>query len=171
MTTVFNRTVVAVLCVMALVGNSPAAWGHGAIGGAGGNTVHTCTRSLSPRIIRIVTPAEVCSSFEQGVDLPQNGTLIGVELGPAAGTGGTVSLAATADVISAPIVAACPATPAPPNWLYRAVGVTFSHTTDLAVAVSFPMSATTWQVAFIAATTGPKDVAVQAVCVREFQQT
>lgn len=180
---VLNRTGIAVLSVVALVGNSPAARSHGSIAG-GGDRVHTCVRSLSPRILRIVTPADVCSSFEQGVDFPHNGTLIGVELGPPAPAGGFVLAAPAAKVLLAPIVVACPPTPAPapptlltsatgPAWLYRAVGVTFTHGTDLTLAVSHPTSDTTWEVAFIAATPGLPDKVVsevRAVCVRLFQQ-
>ena len=170
---VLNRTGLAVLCVVALVGNTPAAWGHGTIAG-GGSTVHTCMRALSPRLLRIVTPAEACSSFEQGLDFPQNGTLIGVALGPSTvPAGGT--LAATAGVITPPIVASCPpdvtAPPTANTGSFRAVGVTFSHTSDLALAVSLPTSPTTWQVAFIAATTAAKAVTVQAVCVLQFVQS
>lgn len=170
----FSRTGLAVLSVVALVGNSPPAGGHGTIAG-GGTTVHTCIRSLSPRLLRIVTPADVCSSSEQGIDLPQVGSLvvdtgIGVELGPITAAPGA-GLAAVADNLTAPMVAACPANPTPPTHVYRAIGVTFLHTTDLALAESFPTSTTTWQVSFIAATTGNKPVTVQAVCVRQFQQT
>jgi hypothetical protein len=171
---VSKRTVLAVLSVVALMGNSPPAWGHGTIAG-GGNTTHTCMRALSPRILRIVTPAEACSSFEQGLDLPHNGALIDVVLGPAAGAAGvgTVTLTATADVITAPIVAECPpaVTAAPNTGTFRAVGVTFSHFDDLALAVSLPTSPTTWQVAFIAPAGGAKTVTVRAVCVMQFQQS
>jgi hypothetical protein len=163
-----RRTAIAVLSVVALVGNSPPAWGHGTIAG-GGTTVHTCMRALAPRIVRLVTPTEACSSFEQGLDLPHNGTLIGVELGPTI----VGPLTTAANAITAPIVASCPPDVAvPPNsGTFRAVGVTFTHTDDLALAVSLPTSPTTWQVAFITPTGGPKTVTVQAICVMEFQQS
>jgi len=167
-----RRTGLALLSVVALVGNSPPAWGHGTIAG-GGTTVHTCMRALAPRILRIVTPTEACSTAEQGLDLPHNGTLIGVALGDTAGGAAGVTLATAMKVISAPIVASCPPDViVPPNsGTYRAVGVTFGHTTDLALAVSLPASPTTWQVAFISPTGGPKTVFVQAVCVLQFQQS
>lgn len=166
-----RRTGLSVLSVVALVGNSPPAWGHGSIAG-GGPTVHTCMRALAPRILRIVTPAEACSTFELGLDLPGNGTLVEVRLGPpTVPPGGT--LAATAGKITAPIVAECPpAVVAPPNSVtFRAVGITFAHSVDLALAVSIPNGLTAWQVAFVAPTTAAKAVTVRAVCVAEFQQS
>lgn len=163
-----RRTGLAVLSVVALLGNSPPAWGHGSIAG-GGTTVHSCMRALSPRIVRIVTPGQACSSFEQGLDLPHNGTLIGVALGAPV----IAALATAADVISPPIVASCPPDVAvPPNsGPFRAVGITFTHTSDLSLAVSLPIGPNTWQVAFISPAGGPRTVTVQAVCVQEFLQS
>lgn len=177
---VLNRTGLALLSVLALVGDRTVAWGHGTIGG-GGDRVHTCMRALPPRLLRVVTPAEVCSSFEQGLDFPSGGTLIGVELGPDPLVPLVVPFTVTAGAMSPPIVVACPAPPAPaagtllgpatgPAWLYRVIGVSFTHTDDLWLALSQPTSDTTWQVAFIAATGGNKNVVIQAVCVRQFQQ-
>lgn len=166
-----RRTGLAVLSVVTLLGNSPAAWGHGTIAG-GGTTVHSCMRALFPRFLRIVTPTQPCSSSEHGIDMPQRGTLVGVELGAPVVVG---ALATAAKAISPPIVAACPPdilVPPPDNTgTYRAVGVTFTHTDDLSLAVSLPTSPTTWQVAFISPTGGAKNVTVQAVCVLQFQQS
>ena len=164
-----RRTGLAVLERVALLGNSPPAWGHGSIAG-GGTTVHSCMRALSPRIVRIVTPGQACSSFEQGLDLPHNGTLIGVVLAPQS----SPPWLHVADVISPPIrIASCPPDVAvPPNsGPFRAVGITFTHTSDLSLAVSLPIGPNTWQVAFISPAGGPRTVTVQAVCVQEFLQS
>jgi len=161
-----KRAGLAVLSVLVVVGSSTVAWGHGSVT-HGGDRVHTCVRSLFPRIIRVITPSQACTGSEQGIDIPQNGTLNGVVVGaPVAAT-----FTAAADVVSAPITVACTPDPAPPNPpINRVVGVTIGQAQDLALAVSRPAGPTAWEVAFVAPTPGVKVVNVSPICMSLFFQ-
>ena len=159
-------TGLAVLSVLAVVGGGTIAWGHGAVS-PGGDRVHTCVRGSVLRTLRVVTPAQACTSSEQGIDFPHSGTLIGVDFGAPV----TTSFTATANVISGPITVACTPDPAPPGLpIHRAVGATVSQTQDLALAVTRSASPTAWEVAFVAPTAGVKTVTVTPICMPLFQQ-
>jgi hypothetical protein len=161
-----KRAGLAVLSVLVVAGSSTIAWGHGSVVG-GSDRVHTCVRSLVPRIVRVVTPSQACTGSEQGIDIPHNGTLNGVVVGAPV----TTSFTAAANVVSGPITVACTPDPAPPNPpIQRAVGVTVSQAQDLAVAVSRPAGPTAWEVAFVAPAPGVKAVTVAPICMSLFFQ-
>lgn len=169
-----NRTMkragLALLSVVALVGTNTVAWGHGAIAG-GGDRVHTCMKGSAPRTLRVVTPGQVCTGSEQGVDFPHNGTFIGVDIGTAV----TASLpgAAAAGTTTGPITLACTPDPAPPSPpIHRVIGATLSGSNDFALTVSRMASPTTWEVvlAGITSTASAKTAQVAPICIRLFQQ-
>jgi hypothetical protein len=118
---------------------------------------------------RVVDATEPClQPLEEGLDFPQNGTLIGVEMGPAV----TMDLPMPVpNTQSAPITASCPVPAAPPAT-HAAIGATVSHSTDATVSTSIQGAApATWQVTLIAPTAGPKTVVVTPICMRLFNQT
>jgi hypothetical protein len=167
-----NRTMkragLALLSVVALVGGNTVAWGHGAIAG-GGDRVHTCMRGSAPRTLRVVTPGQTCTGSEQGVDLPHNGTFIGVDIGPAVAV--SLPAAAVAGESTGVINLACTPDPAPPDPpIHRAIGATVSGPSAFALTVSRLASPTTWEVSLAAITAGAKSATVAPICMRLFQQ-
>ncbi len=169
-TKVLNRAGLVLLSVLALVASGTVAWGHAPIAG-GGDSVHTCVRGAPPRTLRVVTSTEACTGAEQGLDWPQNGTLIGVVYGDPVATNFT----AAAGDVSAPTPLPCPAATTPlggtapqPNV---AIGATFTQgaTVGVALAESVP-SGNDWSVKFVAITAGAKALSSRAICVTRFQQ-
>jgi hypothetical protein len=156
----------AVLSVLVLAGGNTIAWSHGSVS-PGSDRVHTCVRGSILRTVRVVTPAQTCTSSETGIDLPHNGTFMGVVFGDSV----TTSFTAAADVVSGPITVGCTPDPPPPNPpVHRVVGVSVSQAQDLALAVTRPASPTAWEVAFVAPTAGLKTVTVAPVCLPVFAQ-
>lgn len=167
---VLNRAGPVLLILVGLVATGTVAWGHPGGSGTTPDRVHTCVLPLGPlRLPRVVDAAEAClQPLESGLDFPQNGTLIGVEMGPAV----TMDLPMPVpNTQSAPIAANCPIPGAPPAT-HAAIGATVSHSTDATVSTSVQGGTpATWQVTMIAPTVGPKTVVVTPICMRLFNQT
>lgn len=162
-----NRAGPVLLTVLALVTSGTVAWGHGGLPGSPANSrVHTCVLPVGPlRLPRVVADTDIClPAVETGIDLPQNGTLIGVDIGAPV----TTTLAMMPDTRSGPITVSCPA-PIPPS--HTIIGATVSHSTNASVSTSVRMTDTTWQVTLIAPTGGSKTVVVAPICMRLFQQS
>lgn len=174
-----NRTGIVLLSVLALVGlglvgGDTDAWGHGAIAG-GGDRVHTCVRGGAPRTVRVVTAAQNCTGSETGIDIPHNGTFIGVDIGTAVTTSIGGAAAVSAGGSTGPITVACTPDPSPPNPpIHRAVGATVSQASDLVVAESRLASPTSWEVRLVTVTgvaaNATKTATVAPLCMRLFQQ-
>jgi hypothetical protein len=164
-----HRAGLVLLILLGLITTATVAWGHGALPGGSPSRVHTCVLPLGPlRLPRVVADTEGCLPLlETGLDFPQNGTLIGVEIGPAVTT--TLPMP-VADTQSAPITVTCP-TPAAGPPTHTVIGATVSHSTDATVSTSIQSTPTAWQVTLIAPTPGPKTVVVTPICMRLFQQT
>ena len=165
---VLNRAGLILLILLGLVATGTVAWGHGALPGATVSRVHTCVLPLGPlRLPRVVAATDTCLPLlETGLDYPQNGTLIGVDIGPAV----TTTLTVAANTQSAPITVTCP-TPAAGTPSHTVIGATVSHSTDVTVSTSIQPTPTTWQVTLIAPTAGSKTVIVSPICMRLFQQS
>lgn len=165
---VLNRAGLVLVILVGLVTTGTVAWGHAGGPGATPNRVHTCVLPLGPlRLPRVVEATEAClAPLETGLDFPQNGTLIGVEMGPAV----TANLSMAVNTQSAPIAANCPIPAAPPAT-HAAIGATVSHSTDATVSTSIQgATPATWQVTLIAPTAGLKTVVVTPICMRLFNQ-
>lgn len=167
--TIVHRGGLVLLILLGLITTATVAWGHGALPGGTPSRVHTCVLPLGPlRLPRVVDNTESClPGLETGLDFPQNGTLIGVDFGPAV----TMTLPMPmAGKQSDPVVAECPNPGvAPPT--HTVIGATVSHSTDATVSTSIQSTSTAWQVTLIAPTAGPKTVVVTPICMRLFNQT
>jgi len=164
-----HRAGLVFLILLGLITSTTVAWGHGALPGGTPSRVHTCVLPLGPlRLPRVVTDTETClPALETGLDFPQNGTLIGVEMGPPVTASPAMPVANTQ---SAPIAVSCPS-PAVGPPTHTIIGATVSHSTDATVSTSIQTSPTAWQVTLIAPTAGPKTVVVTAICMRLFTQS
>lgn len=158
-----GRAGLALLGMLALLATATVAWGHGATT-ATGDRVHACVLSLGPlRLPRVVTETEACLPLvETGLDLPQNGTLIGADIG----TPVTNTFTAAPDTRFGPITVTCPGAP-----LHFIVGATISHSTDASLSTSVMTSPTAWAVQLIAPTGGAKTITVAPICMRVFVQS
>jgi hypothetical protein len=125
-------------------------------------------KGSSPRTLRVVTPGQACTGSEQGIDLPHNGTFIGVDIGAAQ----SVALfGAVAGESTGVINLSCTPDPAPPDPpIHRAIGATISGGSDLALTMSRLASPTSWEVSLAAITAGDKSATVAPICMRLFQQ-
>jgi hypothetical protein len=163
-----HRAGLVSLIILGLIASGTVAWGHGGLPGGSPNRVHTCVLPIGPlRLPRVIAETESCIGvLETGLDFPQNGTLIGVDIGPAVTT--TLPMPAV-DTQSAPVTAECP-NPATGPPSHAVIGATISHSTDATVSTSIQSTPTAWQVTLIAPTPGPKTVVVSPICMRLFQQ-
>lgn len=155
------------LSVLAMVGTGTVARGHGPLA-PGTDRVHTCAIPVAGvRVLRVVENTDICiPQVEQGFDFPQNGTLTGVDIGPA----NTVTRTLAPNIRSDPIPVSCPATPATGPVLYRVVGATVSHSTDASLSTSAQTTNTSWEVRLISPTGGAMVFSVAAICMRVFAQ-
>lgn len=166
---VLNRAGLVLLILLTLVSTGTVAWGHGTIAGGGAvSRVHTCVLPVGAlRLPRVVADTDFCiPAVETGLDIPQNGTLIGVDIGPAV----TMTIPTVANMQSPVIAANCP-TPAaglPPT--HTVIGVTVSQNGDATLSTSNRISDVSWEVTFISPSGGSKAISVAPICMRLFQQ-